>query len=115
MTTELPSGETFTAGKLTELKNSSMVSLGFAVWPWARIEVVKIEAKTADTRETSSTFRCLEDGSMEFSITVFKNEVYTARAVARNVPVGQSPRASSLFNLNSPDFVIPSEAKDDNP
>src|SRR5271169_6712431 len=89
MTTELPSGETFTSGKLTELKNSSIVSLGFAVWPWARIEGVKIEVKITDTRETNSNLRCIEDGPIEFSITAFKNEVYTARAVGSNVPVGQ--------------------------
>jgi len=43
MTTELPSGETLTASKLTELKNSSRVSLGFAAWAWARIAAQKID------------------------------------------------------------------------
>ena len=48
MTTELPSGETFTASKLTELKNSSSVSLGFAVWAWAKITI-----KTSGNQESS--------------------------------------------------------------
>src|SRR5208283_168923 len=46
------------------------------------MEGVKIEAKIADARETSSSFRRIEDGPINLSITVFKNyEVYTARAV----------------------------------
>src|SRR5580700_8282898 len=57
MTTELPSGETFTEGKLTELKNSSRVSLGFAVWAWAKIEWVKSEAEITDTRERTNIDR----------------------------------------------------------
>src|SRR5260370_33896183 len=72
MTTELPSGETFTAVKLIELKNSSNVSLGFAVWAWATTEW-----EITDTREISTI-----DRPIELSITVFKNyDGYTASAV----------------------------------
>src|SRR5712692_1918690 len=72
MTTELPSGETFTAVKLIELKNSSNVSLGLAVWAWANTEW-----EITDTREISRI-----DRPIELSITVLKNyDVYTARAV----------------------------------
>src|ERR1019366_4373499 len=69
MTTELPSGETFTAVKLTELKNSSSVSRGFAACALANIE--------ADTRERSRIDRRIIDRRIEvrrmgFSSTVFK-------------------------------------------
>src|SRR3981189_128639 len=65
MTTELPSGETFTEGKLTELKNSSRVSLGFVVWAWAKVEWVKTETEITDTSETSSIDRRIEDRRIE--------------------------------------------------
>src|ERR1700746_1984442 len=60
MTTELPSGETFTEGKLTELKNSSRVSLGFAIWAWARIEWLKTQAEIMETRERTSIDRRID-------------------------------------------------------
>src|ERR1700690_2346421 len=52
MTMELPSGETLTTSKFTELKNSSSVSLGLAVCAGAKIEAQKIEEQRMDTSET---------------------------------------------------------------
>src|ERR1700724_1262955 len=91
MTTEWPSGETFTEGKLTELKNSSRVSLGFAVWAWAKVEWVKTEAEITDTREKSTIDRRrenrrienrrIEDGPIEFSTTISRSTRYTLSAL----------------------------------
>jgi hypothetical protein len=67
MTMELPSGETFSASKLTELKNSSKVSLGFAVWAWAKTKTEIIESS-----ETSRIDRRIEDRRIGFSITIFR-------------------------------------------
>jgi hypothetical protein len=75
MTTEFPSGETFTAAKLTELKNSSSVSLGFAVWALA-----KIEAEITETSEKNRIARRIED-RINFSITAFNSARYTPRAL----------------------------------
>src|ERR1700681_1582805 len=76
ITTEFPSGETFTSGKLTELKNSSRVSLGFVFCASAKFGWVKkeIETKSPDKRR--------DNRPIDLSLNNFQNyEIYTAGAV----------------------------------
>jgi hypothetical protein len=84
MTTELPSGETFTAVKLTELKNSSIVSLGFAVWALAKIETEITETSEKSRIGRRIIGRRIED-RINLSIAAFNShQVYTARAADGN-------------------------------
>jgi hypothetical protein len=66
MTTLLPSGEIFTASKLTKLKNSSRVSLGLADWDWAMSDVQITNKSETDRRigvwAMLSKFRQFERG-----------------------------------------------------
>src|ERR1700730_2088747 len=92
MTTEFPSGETFISGKLTELKKSSRVSLGFAFCASAKLGWVKkeIETKSPDKRR--------DNRPIDLSLNNFQNyEIYTARAVDGNAQRGCPSRVSASW------------------
>jgi hypothetical protein len=80
MTMEFPSGETFTAVKLTELKNSSSVSLGFTVWALAKMEAEITETSEKNRIGRRIIGRRIED-RINFSITAFNSARYTPRAL----------------------------------
>jgi hypothetical protein len=73
MTTEFPSGDTLTSGKLTELKNSSRVSVGFAFCASAKIGWVEGKIKIKDRSSAGI------DRRIDLSLTIFGIMMYTLR------------------------------------